>query len=178
MNKTLKEEYLKIGGNYIDSIEEVASKTAEHIGEFDYLVVYRFEEAGDMGRFIKAVSKLQLTDRPQSNSSVKCSERCDWPNCTKEDCVAKSSSEGQQELTEFLKWMRSEKLDALKGYQETTDELQHAVYATENMIYGIVINKLEKVLSNLLNRTPNDAVCDTTGDPSSSVADNQKDLKV
>lgn len=61
MNKLLKDEYLKIGGKYIDSIETVPSNTARHNGEHDILVTYRFEELGEMSRFIKAVAKINLT---------------------------------------------------------------------------------------------------------------------
>lgn len=63
MNKLLKEEYLKIGGKHIDSIVVVQSKTAKHNGERDFLVTYRFEESGDMSRFIKEAAKIDVTKK-------------------------------------------------------------------------------------------------------------------
>ena len=66
MNKLLKYEYLKIGGKYIDSIETVPSNTARHNGENDILVTYRFEESGDMSRFIIEVGKIF----PHNNEDV------------------------------------------------------------------------------------------------------------
>lgn len=53
-----------------------------------------------------------------------------------------------KQLEELKKWIEKEKKVCQKGYVDSTDELGRTMYSSENMAYGLVIQKIDKMISN------------------------------